>query len=71
MAITEADLFMVIGVQSVVIAGVPCVEMITKEREVMPKKAIAVPLVELLMEKRVMWLRFGLHLIIKVLKGKK
>ena len=66
MAITEADLFMVIDAQSVVIDGVPCVEMITKEREVMPKKAIAVPLVEQLTEKRLMWLRFGLHLIIKI-----
>jgi hypothetical protein len=66
MALTKVDLFMVIAVPSVGISGVRCVVKIINERVAMPKKAIAVPLVGLLMVKRVMWLRFGLHLIIKV-----
>ena len=71
MDITKADLSMVTVVLFVGIAGVLCVAMTTKERVAMQKKAIAVPRVELLMGKKQMWLRFGLRLIIKILKGKK
>ncbi|NEW60556.1 hypothetical protein GSY74_04605 [Sulfurovum sp. bin170] len=66
MDITKADPSMATVALSVENAGVLCVAVTTKEREVMRKRVTVVHLVELLMEKRLMWLRFGLHLIIRV-----